>query len=129
MLSPGPRKLGVWVCGGVGVLVVWLRSHQNGVIAREAFLDDFERKRCEKLISFLIPDFGQKLDYNAPGSHKVIRKTFEVLSDLYLSIIKLSRMEPQMARNDINSNEKPMKLQPQLNLKCNLKNLKLHEIV
>ena len=38
-------------------------------------------------------------------------------------------MEPQMARNNINSNDKPMKLQPQLNLKCNLKNLKLHEVI
>ena len=38
-------------------------------------------------------------------------------------------MEPQMARNDTNSNDKLINLQPQRNLKCNLKNLKLNEIV
>ena len=38
-------------------------------------------------------------------------------------------MEPQMARNDTNPNGKHMNMQPQRNLKCNLKNLKLHEIV
>ena len=38
-------------------------------------------------------------------------------------------MEPQMARNDTNSNDKLINVQPQRNLKCNLKNLKLHEVI
>jgi hypothetical protein len=45
---PGAGAVVVWGC-----FLVWLRNHQNGVIAREEFREYFESKSCEKLISFV----------------------------------------------------------------------------